>query len=179
MGIAQPGGIDQRIPQVGMGTAGATALRQVAPVRRQNGGVSDARQQVGRPFQAVGGLKWLAGYAAFGLGVTTLYATTGIGFPCPFLMLTGWQCPFCGGTRLGSALLHGDIASAFAYNPVVFVSLVLGAVVGTLWIVEALGGPRVRPPARWQRATHRIRPAIWWTLAGVLTALYVVLRNLT
>lgn len=124
-----------------MGTAGATALRQVAPVRRQNGGVSDARQQVGRPFQAVGGLKWLAGYAAFGLGVTTLYATTGIGFPCPFLMLTGWQCPFCGGTRLGSALLHGDIASAFAYNPVVFVSLVLGAVVGTLWIVEALGGP--------------------------------------
>ena len=77
-----------------------------------------------RPFRAVGGLRWLIGYAAFGIGVSTLYATTGFGFPCPFRELTGWECPFCGGTRLGSALLHGDVAAAFAYNPLVFVSLV-------------------------------------------------------
>ena len=132
-----------------------------------------------QPFQAVGGLKWLAGYAAFGVGISALYATTGIGLPCPFREVTGWECPFCGGTRLGSALLHGDIAAAFGYNPVVFLSLVLGVVVGAIWIVEALGGPRVRPPASWSSAARRIRPAVWWTVAGVLTALYVVIRNLT
>jgi hypothetical protein len=131
-----------------------------------------------RPFEAVGGLRWLVGYAAFGLSVATLYATTGIGFPCPFRAVTGWECPLCGGTRLGAALLHGDVAAAFAFNPVVFVSLVLGVVVGTLWVIEALGGPRVRPPASWSSAARRVRPAIWWSLAGLLAALYVVLRNL-
>jgi hypothetical protein len=120
----------------------------------------------------------LVGYAAFGLGISTLYATTGVGFPCPFRAMTGWECPFCGGTRLGSALLHGDVGAAFAYNPVVFVSLVLGVVVGVLWIIEALGGPRIRPRATWKAAARRIRPAIWWSAAGVVAALYVVLRNL-
>ena len=158
---------------------GGSPCGGVETIRGQNGRVSDVRQSVGVPFQAIGGLKWLAGYAAFGLGVSALYATTGIGLPCPFLMLTGWQCPFCGGTRLGSALLHGDIASAFAYNPVVFVSLVLGVVVGVLWIIEALGGPRVRPPASWQRAARRSHPAVWWAVAGLLAAGYVVLRNVT
>ena len=141
--------------------------------------MGDVRQPVGQPFQAVGGLKWLVGYAAFGLGISALYASTGIGLPCPFREVTGWECPFCGGTRLGSALLHGDVAAAFGYNPVVFISLVLGVVVGAMWVVEALGGPRVRPPLSWQRAARRIRPAIWWTIAGVLAALYIVLRNLS
>jgi hypothetical protein len=131
-----------------------------------------------RPFQAVGGLRWLIGYAAFGIGVSTLYATTGFGFPCPFRELTGWECPFCGGTRLGSALLHGDVAAAFAHNPLVFVSLIAGILVGALWLVEALGGPKVRPPARWQAAARRISPTRWWIIVGVLAALYVVLRNL-
>ena len=131
-----------------------------------------------RPFQAVGGLKWLVGYAAFGVAVSGLYAATGVGFPCPFRELTGWECPFCGGTRLGAALLHGDIAAAFAYNPVVFVSLVLGVVVGVLWLVEALGGPRVRPPASWQAAARRVSPTRWWIIAGILAAIYVLLRNL-
>lgn len=145
---------------------------------RQNGGMSDAGQRMSRPFQAVDGLKWLAGYAAFGLGISGLYASTGIGLPCPFRALTGWECPFCGGTRLGSALLHGDVVAAFAYNPAVFVSLVLGVVVGALWIVEAAGGPRVRPPASWQAALRQVPSGVWWAVAGVLTIGYVVARNL-
>lgn len=131
-----------------------------------------------QPFAAIGGLAWLSGYAAFGIGVSALYATTGIGFPCPFRELTGWECPFCGGTRLGSALLHGDVAAAFTYNPVVFVSLILGVVVGVLWIIEALGGPRVRPPARVRAGLRSVRPGVWWVGAGVLAVAYVVLRNL-
>ena len=131
-----------------------------------------------RPFRAGGGLRWLIGYATFGVGVSILYATTGFGFPCPFRELTGWECPFCGGTRLGSALLHGDIPAAFAYNPLVFLSLVLSVLVGGLWMVEALGGPKVRPPARWQVAVRRISPTRWWIIGGGAAAVYVVLRNL-
>lgn len=38
-------------------------------------------------------------------------------FPrCPFLSLTGFQCPGCGSQRAIHALLHGDIASAWHYN---------------------------------------------------------------
>jgi hypothetical protein len=74
--------------------------------------------------------------------------------------------------------LHGDVAAAFAYNPLVFMSLVLGTVVGALWIIEAAGGPRIRPPVRWSTAVHRVRPAIRWTVIGGLAALYVVLRHL-
>lgn len=140
--------------------------------------MSSAQAPERRPFTAAGGLRWLLGYAAFGIGVSTLYATTGIGFPCPFREVTGWDCPLCGGTRLGSALLHGDVAAAFAYNPVVFVSLVLSVVVGLLWIIEAFGGPRVRPPMRIRAGLRRVRPGVWWLCAGVLAVLYVVLRNL-
>jgi hypothetical protein len=154
----------------GWGTGETTA--------RQNGRVTAVRAPERRPFRAVGGLKWLVGYAAFGLGISTLYATTGVGFPCPFRALTGWECPFCGGTRLGSALLHGDVTSAFAYNPVIFVSLVLGVVIGALWILEALGGPRVRPPKSWLAAVGRLRPGLWWVGAGGLAAIFVLLRNL-
>lgn len=144
----------------------------------QNGLVATIPARDRRPSSAVGGLKWLVGYAAFGIGISTVYATTGVGLPCPFRMLTGWDCPFCGGTRLGSALLHGDVTAAFAYNPVVFASLVLGLLVGTLWIIDALGGPAVRPPASWRAAARRISPTRWWILAGAVAALYVLLRNL-
>ena len=131
-----------------------------------------------RAFRASSGLAWLTGYAAFGIGVSALYATTGVGFPCPFRELTGWECPFCGGTRLGTALLRGDVGAAFAYNPVIFVSLVLGVVVGAFWLLETLGGPKVRPPQRVREAAGRVRPTTWWVVAGVLAATYIVLRNL-
>lgn len=45
-------------------------------------------------------------------------------FPrCPFLSLTGWQCPGCGSQRSVHALLHLDVASAWAYNPLLILSL--------------------------------------------------------
>lgn len=36
---------------------------------------------------------------------------------CMLRWLTGLHCPGCGGTRAAHALLHGDLAQAFAYNP--------------------------------------------------------------
>ena len=99
-------------------------------------------EQVFRPQT---GLKYLGGFVAYGLGLSALYATTGIGLPCPMRELTGWQCPFCGGTRMGGALLHLDIAAAFAYNPVVLVGLVVLGLLGTVWAIEASRRARLRP----------------------------------
>lgn len=131
------------------------------------------------PSPAKSGLRWLAGFAAFGVGLSALYATTGIGFGCPFRMVTGWECPFCGGTRLGSALLHGDVIGAFWFNPVVFVGLGLLAGLGVVWLVDVLGGPRVRLPLGLGRRLSAVRPTAWLAVAGLFAVVYTVVRNLT
>jgi hypothetical protein len=131
-----------------------------------------------RPFSPRTALRPLVGFFATGLGLSALYATTGIGVDCPFRVVTGWECPLCGGTRMGSALLHGDVPAAFAYNPVALLGIVVLGVVGVLWVVEALGGRAVRPPAavrdRWRRTSQTQR------LLGflVLATVYTVVRNL-
>ena len=35
---------------------------------------------------------------------------------CPMKLLTGWQCPSCGGQRALHSFLHGRIAEAVSYN---------------------------------------------------------------
>ena len=44
-------------------------------------------------------------------------ATAGIFPPCPVHYLTGWYCPGCGSLRAFHALLHGNLAQAWAMNP--------------------------------------------------------------
>ena len=51
---------------------------------------------------------------------------------CFFYVLTGWQCPGCGGLRATHSLLHGDVGAAFAYNPLL-VSLAPIALVAACW----------------------------------------------
>ena len=131
-----------------------------------------------RCFRPGRALAALGGVAAYGLTLSILYATTGRGLPCAFRMITGWQCPLCGGTRLGSALLRGDLAGAFADNPVVFVGLVVASVLGVLWAVQALGGPGVRPSAPLAERLGRIRTDGWLAVMLMLGAVDVVLRNL-
>lgn len=127
----------------------------------------------GDPFRASAGLRGLAGLAAAGVGLSVLYATTGLGITCPWRSLTGSLCPLCGGTRLGAALLRGDLAGAWAANQFVFAGLLVLLVLGIVWTVEALGGPVVRPP----RAL-RGRPGRWWLLAGVVALAFGLWRNL-
>jgi len=86
-------------------------------------------------FNPARGLAALGGFAGFGLAVSGLYALTGFGFPCPLRTITGWDCPLCGGTRLGSSLLHGQVGQAFLYNPAVFVLMTVLTVLAALWIL--------------------------------------------
>ncbi len=45
-------------------------------------------------------------------------------FPaCPFRLLTGFACPGCGSTRGMHALIHGDVLTAFRFNPFLVVAL--------------------------------------------------------
>ncbi|MBN9605925.1 MAG: DUF2752 domain-containing protein [Actinomycetales bacterium] len=49
--------------------------------------------------------------------------------PCPWLTLTGWQCPACGGTRAAFSLFHGDLAQSWQLNPAVLMIYVAGVLV--------------------------------------------------
>ena len=102
-----------------------------------------------------------------------------MGVGCPFRIVTGWDCPLCGGTRMGSALLHGDVATAFAFNPLALIGIALLGVVGVLWVVEALGGPA--RPAAGRRASVACgpRPRVsGWSRSSRSPIVYTVLRNL-
>ena len=42
-------------------------------------------------------------------------------FPkCPVYLLTGYKCPGCGSQRAFYHLFHGDILTAFRFNPLMF-----------------------------------------------------------
>lgn len=131
-----------------------------------------------RGFRAGHAVASLAAFGAFGVAVSGVYAATGLGFVCPFKAVTGWDCPLCGGTRLGAALLHLDLAAAFAYNPLVLLGLGVAVVLGLVWVLELLGGPRLRPPRRLRTRLLRVHPTAWTVLALVVAVLYTVARHL-
>lgn len=150
-------------------------MRRVAS---RTGQAPPASRVAGGEFRPRVALRSVGVFFATGLGLSALYATTGVGLACPFRLVTGWDCPLCGGTRMGGALLHGDLAAAFAFNPLALVLVALLGVVGLCWLVEALGGPAVRPPLGVRRSWRRT------TLTGRIVAVlvvavgYTLLRNL-
>ena len=60
---------------------------------------------------------------AVGAWVLYTFAPTAYGFypSCPFKLITGLECPGCGTTRALHHLLHGRVAEAFRFNPMLFV----------------------------------------------------------
>jgi hypothetical protein len=53
---------------------------------------------------------------AYALAFPRVAAISGAVFRCPFLAITGIECPLCGLTRSWNAALHLDWATAFAYH---------------------------------------------------------------
>jgi len=73
-------------------------------------------------------------YSTLGTGALAAGALTYVGLvdphrpgsvfpPCPFKLLTGWNCPACGGLRMTHDLLHGDLAAAVVDNVCLLVGL--------------------------------------------------------
>lgn len=91
--------------------------------------------------------------------------------PCPFHAMTGLYCPLCGGQRLVLALAHGDLAGAWAQNPLLLLGLGLGAgLLAFRWISPL--GITVRMP-RAPAARHTLS----WVAVAVVVA-FTVLRNI-
>jgi Protein of unknown function (DUF2752) len=131
-----------------------------------------------RSFPATRAASYVGAVFAGGLALSALYTTTGLGLPCPFRLLTGWDCPLCGGTRMGEALLHGDVPAAFGFNPLALVGLVILGVLGVLWSVEAAGGPASRLPRPLSARLGRVHPMQWLVIGLLAAVIYTVARNL-
>lgn len=125
-------------------------------------------------FSARRALMQLAGFGAVGSGIAAAHVVFGVGLPCPLLSLTGIQCPLCGSTRAAAALAGGDLASAWSHNALFVVAVVILGCCAIAWVVEAAGGPALRPPRRLRPLTQdKIYIAV-----GVIAAVFLVIRNL-
>ena len=87
---------------------------------------------------------------------------------CFFHQTTGLLCPGCGALRAAHQLLHGHLASAFRFNPILIVSLPMLA-----WFATRVG---LQKPAN-QPASLAVRP-LWLWLVLVAVLVVSVLRNL-
>lgn len=118
-------------------------------------------------------MKWrrigigLAGAAAAAtlLGVAYRFDPQDSAFPyprCLFRTLTGWDCPGCGSARALHALLHGDFAAAWAFNPAL--PAIAAAGLAAL-AIEAFGSPGLRRAAFSPVAVAALLAAIiFWTV---------------
>ena len=81
---------------------------------------------------------WIAGSTALGAVALAYIGTVdphrpGAVFPfCPFKVITGWDCPACGGLRMTHDVLHGNFSAAVTDNVFLLVGLPLLAIF-TLW----------------------------------------------
>jgi hypothetical protein len=146
--------------------------------RRHNDRVTQLSVEVHRPFRPIVGLSWVGGFFAGGLTLSIGYATTGLGVECPFRALTGWDCPLCGGTRMGAALLHGDVVSAFLANPPALIGLVALGLLAACWTIEVSGGPAIRAPRAIGDPLRRLPRIIWVLVAVAIAVGYTLARNL-
>lgn len=122
-------------------------------------------------------LGWLSLFAGTCALMGGVYVVTGRGIPCPVLHLTGLLCPVCGSSRMGAALLQGDLAAAWGWNP--FMLLLAGALAPVyLWtLIRVLQ----RRPADLPGPLSVLdrRPA--WQALGVIVLIgivFAVLRNI-
>ena len=87
---------------------------------------------------------------------------------CPFLALTGLQCPGCGSLRALHELAHGNVAAAIGLNLVAAAVAPLLAYWWLRWVRRSWVGA-VRPPP-----AHPL--AGWILLASIM--MFAVARNL-
>ncbi|QGK72098.1 DUF2752 domain-containing protein [Allosaccharopolyspora coralli] len=113
------------------------------------------------------------GLLVLGVGAFGLVLGSGvIPVPCPLKLLTGLDCPLCGGSRVAGALLQADLARALDVNAfAVLVVLPLVAVVLVAMARVELGRARFHWPA------GRLGSVLGYVLLGAFLT-WGVVRNL-
>lgn len=82
----------------------------------------------------------LGGVLVGGLAAVTLLAPGSHHYvTCPSLAV-GIACPGCGGLRAAESLTHGDVATAWSYNPLVVLGILAALALVIRWIVDARAG---------------------------------------
>ena len=118
--------------------------------------------------------------AAIGIGIAMVLAAAGLLFVfnpsetafyprCYFKMFTGLDCPGCGGLRAAHQLLHGNIAAAFALNPLLVALLPVGAWFGLSLLLKRFTGHGLPNP---------FRSVNWVWGVGIAVIAFGILRNL-
>lgn len=97
-------------------------------------------------------------------------------FPkCPFKLLTGWDCPSCGGQRAMHAALHGHLAEAVMLNP--FFLLAIPVLVFVIIVQIIVHGKSIELTSRQYRLLkirnivvkfYIVAYIIWFILRNVL-----------
>ena len=114
----------------------------------------------------------LLGCMLVGGVVLYLYSPESLRIPrCPFLQLTGWQCPGCGSLRGIHALLHGNIVRVLQLNVMLIPALLYLAL---LMMLELTRPHSVRAERLYRRFSGRI--ASW--IIFVLIVVWGIGRNL-
>lgn len=127
---------------------------------------------------ARGHLLSVGSIVAGGVVLSAVYAVAGVGLPCPLKLATGWDCPLCGGTRMGASLLHLDLKAAVVYNPLALIGLVVVVVLSLGWLVQLIRDRRPRWSTTVSSWARRLPTRTWWVAGAVATIGYVLLRNL-
>ena len=114
-----------------------------------------------RLYGALGTGALLAGGVAY-VGLGDPHSPDFVSPTCPFKLLTGWNCPACGGLRMTHDLLHGDIAAAIVDN----VFLLIGLPALLAWVL-----------VRWRTGRPVMtRPVV--AVIAVLALTWTVIRNM-
>jgi hypothetical protein len=95
--------------------------------------------------------------------------------PCPLKVLTGLDCPGCGGLRCAHALMEGDVAAAFDQNLMAVILLPLAALWLGMLIVRRWRSDS-GPPLRSERTLRLQR--IFTVSIIVAVVIFTVVRNL-
>lgn len=83
-----------------------------------------------RRYAAAGSVVLLAGALGY-IGLVDPHNSNSLYPPCLFKLLTGWNCPACGGLRMIHDLLHGELAASINDN----VFLLVGVPVLASWVL--------------------------------------------
>lgn len=89
---------------------------------------------------------WFAGVGVAGAGLGAAWLSLGLPTPkCLFHTVTGIPCLTCGSTRATRALVHGDLAGALSWNPLMTAFLgLLALYVAYCLVVAVFNLPRLR-----------------------------------
>lgn len=114
----------------------------------------------------------LLGCMLVGGVVLYLYRPESLQIPrCPFLQLTGWQCPGCGSLRGIHALLHGDIGWVLELNVMLIPGLIYFAF---LVLLELTRPHNLRAERLYRRFSGRTAS---WIIFAIIVA-WGIGRNL-